>query len=492
MGNLKQIASTLIQRSASNANTLTTNSERLIFSSSVKADIASIINQINNVYYPLVIKLMNNNELNALDYGLSGNIILTDVNASAGSATVYWDEGRNRGRTVKESLDVVLTELVRLEGLIDKIGDIAEYDDSELLTVLDLIKSFIGFSDQNLTTTYSNYGSVAYLTDGISLEESLWTLDSALNSLTLNSVYAQGGGNIELTNASGELLLNGDGILSDLLSVKSEGIDIFKVSSDGVNIYNVPLTLKPTVDTPTSGIDEGKIYSTTSSEGTVELNYLDNIDRVVPLTKEGRVVELEMGCQYISAANFTLTPGSPEPHRNVLALGSIPGNNDIAYDMVGFLGTGSETCCYINLALPVDMVDDNPMHLKALLYTTPRTNTGAANNLQYTFTLKQNGNATGTIDTFGAGPTGTGVIAGESIQPAWSLTEPVYVHEFDCPGELNLVKVATLEFNILSPSPYSTGLISFRLSRNPGDSSDTYTGEVAVLGIMFIWQRHSV
>ena len=82
---------------------------------------------------------------------------------------------------------------------------------------LNLIHSYIGLNNCETSPTYSDYGTLNYLTDGNSLEESLWDLDNAIGSFsptkTLAEAYIDGysdiqnrsPGSIRLANASGAL-----------------------------------------------------------------------------------------------------------------------------------------------------------------------------------------------------------------------------------------------------------------------------------------------
>lgn len=129
---LSKVVKKIVQRTSTNTGKLRTEDERAAFSNNVRADLASILDQLNTVYYPLVSTLMSEQTLNALDYGLSGNIVKTHITADAASATAYWDSSLARARTVKETIDVLLSEIARLESLITELGDAQAFDDSEL------------------------------------------------------------------------------------------------------------------------------------------------------------------------------------------------------------------------------------------------------------------------------------------------------------------------------------------------------------------------
>lgn len=121
-----------VQRSGTNTGRMRTEAERASFATNVRKDIASIMYQLNVVYKELVGVLSSEQDLNALDYGLSGNVIFTHIRATAADATAYWSEDQVRARTIKETIDVLLAEIARLENEIQAALDSDVYDDAEL------------------------------------------------------------------------------------------------------------------------------------------------------------------------------------------------------------------------------------------------------------------------------------------------------------------------------------------------------------------------
>jgi len=102
----------------------------------VAGDLSRIIAQLNEVVYPLLASLPSTgsgHDVEALDYGLSGNAILTDVGASAGSGSVYYSTASGRPTTLKESFAALQTQLVALKEEVDRLNEFAEYDDSGLI-----------------------------------------------------------------------------------------------------------------------------------------------------------------------------------------------------------------------------------------------------------------------------------------------------------------------------------------------------------------------
>ena len=146
MSKLNQELEQLVQKSGGAAGTLSTDQQRLLFSKRVIGDLSNIIYQMNNVYYPLFATLSSTNTLNALDFGLSGNILFTHINATQASSSLFYDNVTGRPRTVKETIDVVLTELQRIENLIGNDTTADEYDDTE-------VRGLITKNDRNLQQT---------------------------------------------------------------------------------------------------------------------------------------------------------------------------------------------------------------------------------------------------------------------------------------------------------------------------------------------------
>jgi hypothetical protein len=167
---------TLYQRTGTNAGQLRTEAERAAFASNVKADVANIIYQYNVVVKPLLAALSSEQGLNALDFGLSGNVLYTHIAATEADAVAYYDEGLGRARTVKETIDVLLSELARLENLIDNIEDIAVYDDTALRTL-------IGTDELNLDQLVLDTMGDGYTLGGDGAADLNYSLSQAIDAL---------------------------------------------------------------------------------------------------------------------------------------------------------------------------------------------------------------------------------------------------------------------------------------------------------------------
>lgn len=120
------------QRTSSSTNKLKTDDERASFANNVKADLAGIYEQLNQVHYPLLASLASESSVNALETGLCGNVIKTNIFANSGSSKVYWDSSSSKVKTIKESLDTLLAEIARLETVIARSNSTQGYNDSAL------------------------------------------------------------------------------------------------------------------------------------------------------------------------------------------------------------------------------------------------------------------------------------------------------------------------------------------------------------------------
>ena len=143
------------QRSGSNTLNLRSDGGLTAFAVNTKKDIASIVDQLNNVYKPLVEGLSSTSSLNALDFGLSGNVLFTHINATAASALAFYDTAQARPRTVKETVDVLISEIARLETEIDRGISVDAYDDAELRALIN--KNDLNLKQLKLDAMGSNY-----------------------------------------------------------------------------------------------------------------------------------------------------------------------------------------------------------------------------------------------------------------------------------------------------------------------------------------------
>lgn len=164
------------QRSGTNTGGMRTEAQRASFSSNVRKDIASIVQQLNVVYKQLVQTLSSEDGLNALDFGISGNVIFTHINASAADAEAYWSADQNRVRTIKETIDVLLSEIARLENELQASLDVSEYDDTEL-------RGLIAGNDLDLQQLALDTMGPDYTLDGDGLANLSYSVTQALDAI---------------------------------------------------------------------------------------------------------------------------------------------------------------------------------------------------------------------------------------------------------------------------------------------------------------------
>lgn len=126
----------IIQRSGSSTNTLATQAQRVAFSQNVRADIANIATQLNAINYVLFSALTDGTSgtTDALSLGLTGASIFTDATATVSSSSAYWDTTNVRARTVKETFDVILSELTTLANQVTVSVTASTYDDTAVIT----------------------------------------------------------------------------------------------------------------------------------------------------------------------------------------------------------------------------------------------------------------------------------------------------------------------------------------------------------------------
>jgi hypothetical protein len=175
-GKLNEEIQSLVQRSGASSGNLRTEAERAAFASNVRKDIAALVYQLNTVHKQLVQVLSSEQDLNALDFGLSGNVIYTHVRATKADADAYWSDDQGRARTIKETIDLLLSEIARLENEIQQASESDEYDDSEL-------RSLIHGTELDLVQLAKDSMGVNYTLDGDGLANLNYSLAQVLDSI---------------------------------------------------------------------------------------------------------------------------------------------------------------------------------------------------------------------------------------------------------------------------------------------------------------------
>lgn len=169
----------LVQRTGTNTADLSSQRARRAFTSNVRADLANVIYQINTVYKPLIDALSSTVSLNALDFGLSGNIIFTDVNATSGSGSAFYDSGNARAKTVKESFDALLTEISELENSVENLSSAVAYDDTA-------VRALITANDNDLDQLKLDAFGPAYTLDSDGAANNTYTITQVLDAVGAN------------------------------------------------------------------------------------------------------------------------------------------------------------------------------------------------------------------------------------------------------------------------------------------------------------------
>lgn len=113
MATLVDSLETITQRTGA-AFDLTNPEARNRFLIALQHDFAGVIDQLNNVYHPIVDGLSQA----VIEDGLSGNTVYTDPTATVGSATAYYDITLERPRTIKETIDVLLTDIAAIQNSV--------------------------------------------------------------------------------------------------------------------------------------------------------------------------------------------------------------------------------------------------------------------------------------------------------------------------------------------------------------------------------------
>jgi hypothetical protein len=167
---LNTLLQTLVQRTGSAAGALATPAQRAAFTRAVKSDLASLIDQVNTVYKPLVEQLVSETGLDALEKGLVGNVVLAHGDATSGSSFVLWNTVKSRPATVKEAFDSLIGEIARLDSLVSR----------SQASGLEAVRTFIGMDTSTSVPTYSDHGALTVVSDGDSLEEAVQKLDAAV------------------------------------------------------------------------------------------------------------------------------------------------------------------------------------------------------------------------------------------------------------------------------------------------------------------------
>jgi hypothetical protein len=154
---LNNLISSLVQSTGANSGTLSSPTQRSSFLRNVKADIARIVSQHNNVVYPVFRTLRSGpTRDDAIALGIEGRTITTFGAATASGAECYWNSTIKAPASIKETIDTLISELSRLENLIAAFESGQTFDDTSIWQALYCLQ----FNDAQLAKDAfgTNYG----------------------------------------------------------------------------------------------------------------------------------------------------------------------------------------------------------------------------------------------------------------------------------------------------------------------------------------------
>ena len=487
------------QRVGINVGKLRTDSERAAFVTNVRADISNIIYQHNTIVKAIFATLPDG----ILDVGLDGARLFTDTEATEASGPTYFSPDLARTLTVKESFDVIVGELGRLENSIAAIDTASAYDDSALVSAVDEL-------EYNDTQFVEDVMGPDYVLDGDGAPNLSYPLSQIIDAIgaffsgfpgtgntyagaypalsftgsTLQGSYDSGtidAGAIELENAKGHIVIKDDS--SGALDVYLEWENDSNVSKGQIDVDGLHLRTNATrikmdkkASDPVDDADTGMIYVKDDADSKAELYYRndDGGDVATQVTRGGRVTEKEIGCDWFPATSLSIYGGAPFVS---LTIGTPPAT-DMMYQIVECVGAVNETVCYGNLLVPVDEDGFAPSRMRLTILAGPSTN--PASNGFYTLTLFTNDS------TAGSGSDIELISSGMNAVPvAWGSAGGSTPAEVVMPGHLYRIDEHTYDLDISG----SGGLVPFKIKRDPLAGSDTFTGNVAIYGVRITWWR---
>lgn len=503
---LNNVLKQVIQRTSNNINNLANVSDRALFLKNIAYDLANIIQQIDQVYYPLFSSLISQPSLNALEYGLSGNIIKTNADATISSSAVYWNSVQARPASIKETTDILLGEITRLENLVDQIRNAIEYDDSELRDGLDLLTK--NLEQVTLDTMGTEYSLTAlgeatleyslsqaidaigtffggfpstgnsYSTTFPNLTKPVTTLQEAYDALETEA------GTLVLNNTQGGLKLNGEAGLGIVLDVQSDSFTRFSVEPEKVKVETPLLLLSVTEETiPTLDATYGQLLSVTIENDDIEneLCYSSDLN-TVQLTYRGRVMEYEMGSQFIPASDFV--PMGMTPSLQTITLGASPAT-DMAYKGLVFAGAGAAETAYFYISVPHDLWQTGPQAFLLNILTIPIT-AGGGGAVRYTLAITQNDPA-----GLGGNTDAYALLTGDSVVPSWDNDSPLQGSLFNDPADLNKIIYFSQTILLQNLASSTLGFLPFKVTRDSANVADTFTGSIAIIGAHITWYRRA-
>lgn len=551
---LNRVLQQLVQRTGSSFNQLQTATERAAFTNNVKADLTSMLEQINTVYYPLVKTLLSEQDVNALDYGLSGNVIKTHVQADSHSAGVYWNSTGSRPRTIKETTDALLAEIARLENLINQLNYITVYDDTSLTTTA------LGLR-LNLSQLVQDAMGSDYRLDGDGVANLTYSLSQALDAIGAFFTGFPTTGNT-YDSEYPELSLNIPDVASLKLFVGMSGTELpvytahgaVDIVADGDSLEEAVQKLDLAVSTLTlqsiyDAGDTGDI-NVNSSIGAIHVNGVPDMDDILKVSLDG-IEQFSVKPSKVSVTGVPLVL----PFLEAMP-GSVTGTGQsFTYTEVITGETISEQAYVDDLGNPTIITRSGrvreyqmgsyyifakefvPAATPPTLQTVTMGTSPGSDMLYEVLSFPGTGNATtayvhvsppiddqdehpkaARIELFATPTSNPGAVSdvtfafkidyhdllgsatttdtsimidGDSLTPTWDSTPYLPFTTFDVPADLNKLFILTHTLEFEEIGS-SPCLVPIRIQRDPAAVNDTYTGDVGIIGMRITWYRHAV
>jgi len=575
--NLTDELQRMTQRSGSNTGLMRTEAERASFAINVRNDIASIMYQLNTVYYELAQVLSSTQGLDALSKGISGNVVFTHIDATEADAEAYWSKDQARTRTIKETVDVLLAEIARLENEIQIALQSDEYDDTAVRSLiqgnsLDLlqlardcmglnysldgdgaanltwslsqavdaigamfsgyvasgntytstypalslnvllsnvtidttlaqsvitglpadlgyIRAFIGMSSSGpempMFSTYG--GSLNTITDGDSLEESIWKLDqlvpAVIAAVTMQNTYDAGSagvaGNVQLLNAKGPIQLSDDtssAIGTMLKWVDTGGSNKGALATRGVALFNDAFVeIQELGANPTAQAGAGRYNCRPDATSAKSEAFFQNDvigDGNAQLTRDGIVKELEVGHTTVRPDDWNIVTGGGVS--GPVAVTQAYTGSDMITRSLDYDATTQEYA-YSSIPIPMDENGNMPTRVKLVGHYILKPlggypgGTGVAFGVQISDSVQNSTLPTKTV-----------------VNPGW---RPIVSGNAVGLSGANVNNVVVIEFLTQTLTTAPLGLLNVKHSRLVSDPADNWDDDVGLIVMHAIWYR---
>ena len=455
-GKLTEEVQTLVQRSGTNTGGMRTEAERASFAANVRKDIAAIVYQLNTVHKTLVEVLSSEEGLNALEFGLSGNIMYTHIQATEADADAYWSDDQARARTIKETIDVLLSEIDRLENELQQALDNNEYDDTD-------VRALIAANDLDLEQLAKDSMGPNYSLDGDGEANLTYSLSQALDALGAFFTNFPGTGNTYATTyPTITLTVN----LSDInIDTTLAQATITGLPTDLANIRTF-IGMNDSADT-------GPDY--TPDGGAGPLKVVANGDpletAIYKLDQASGGVELEIGHTAIYAHDWNKTFAAAGPSIG-LTEWAVP--NTMVLRTLDFDDQVQEEA-YATVPIPQDENGDRPTRFKVIAHMVLKPVGGYPGGAGVMMGISSS-------SIPGINPVGNKTI----INPGWQGNVGVSQTGLTAGNQDNLL---VFEFATTTLASNPLGLLNLRLSRLVGDVADDWGDDVGLIVAHVVWYR---